>query len=51
MINLLPALPHSLATRDLNRAAMRRNRTWCIGWYVLYVVCITAIALLTNAIA
>ena len=51
MINLLPALPHTLATRDLNRAAMRRNRSWCWAWYVLYVVCITSIALLTNATA
>ena len=51
MINLLPALPHTLATRDLQRAAMRRNRSWAIAWYVLYFVCITSIALLTNATA
>lgn len=51
MTNLLPALPHSLATRDLNRAAMRRNRTWCIGWYALYIICTTTIALLVNATA
>ena len=51
MINLLPALPHTRATRDLNRAAMRRNRSWFVAWCVLYIVCITSIALLINATA